>query len=261
MMRTVICHYHIFKNSGTSFDHVLTHSFGERHLTFDGPFPFFTIDQEQLDRIITRKSGAVAFSSHQIQMPAPVSRAYRVIPVVFLRNPFLRIESIWRFKRASADGTKTSAAAARLSFADWLRQSLGDPDEIGQVSNGQTRALAAQLRARPVLRRFADRVEYDLDIAKANLTSALVGRTESFEADVTRFRTYLAGQGLDLLIPSSGVHLNATDRSKCPEREREAWLLDSLTGDLCDRLVAANCQDAELCRLADAMIAQDRIAA
>ncbi len=260
-MRTIICHYHIFKNAGTSFDHILTHSFGDRHLSFDGPFPFFTIDQEQLDRIITRKPDALALSSHQIQLPAPVSSTYRVLAAVFLRNPFLRIQSIWRFKRASADGTITSASAMRLCFADWLRHSLDHPDEIAQVSNGQTRALAARHRSRPELRRFDGRIEYDMGAARANLASVhLLGRTEAFGRDIRRFQVQLAGAGLTLRLPQN-IHLNATEASGCDPRDRVGWLMDSLPGDLCDRLIAANLQDAELCETADALIGQNQVAA
>lgn len=106
-MRTVIIHYHIYKNAGTSFDHVLSHNFGDRHELFDGPYPFFTIDQEQLDRIIMRRPQAVAFSSHQIMLPPPGSLDYRALAAIFVRNPFLRIASIYRFKRGPerADGT------------------------------------------------------------------------------------------------------------------------------------------------------------
>ena len=98
-MRTVIVHYHIYKNAGTSFDHVLQHNFGDRVELFDGPYPFFTIDQEQLDRIILRRPAAVAFSSHQVILPAPSSLDYRTLSAIFVRNPFLRIASIYRFKR------------------------------------------------------------------------------------------------------------------------------------------------------------------
>ena len=47
-MRHVICHYHIYKNSGTTFDHLLARNFGDRHVCFDGPFPYFTIGQKEL---------------------------------------------------------------------------------------------------------------------------------------------------------------------------------------------------------------------
>ncbi len=96
-MRTVICHYHIYKNSGTSFDLLLEQNFGDRHICFDGPFPFFIIDQEQLTRVIERKRGVIALSSHQIQLPVPVSLDFLVLPVVFIRHLMLRVQSIYKF--------------------------------------------------------------------------------------------------------------------------------------------------------------------
>jgi hypothetical protein len=260
-VRTVLCHYHIFKNSGTSFDAILRHSFGDRHLSFDGPFPFFTIDQEQLDRIITRKTGAVAFSSHQILLPAPVSPAYRVLPVVFLRDPILRAASIWRFKRQSADGTRTGDLAARLSFADWIAASLDDPSEVVHVSNGQTRALAAPFRSRAVARRTGEGVVYDLDLALSNLGSAThVGRTEHFAADIDRIGAALAAEGLPLRLPPD-LHLNATERDAGTPADRVARVLGSLPPPLADRLIAANRQDNALLALADTTITAERTAA
>lgn len=250
-MRHVICHYHIYKNAGTSFDHILGHTFGSRHLSFDGPFPFFTIDQEQLDRIIARKREAVAFSSHQIQLPPPASPDYRVHAILFLRHPILRIASIWRFKRAHPDGTATAEAAARLSFADWVRHSLDDPQEVTHVSNAQTRLVSARPRSRPAMRRTAWGVTYDLDLALANLDAvAVIGRTEHFAADARTIATRLAPFGLALTLPAD-LHRNATEVSCRAPADRVAETLDALGPQLADALLAANAQDLALRALAD----------
>lgn len=245
-MRTVICHYHIYKNAGTSFDAVLRASFGDRHLSFDGPFPFFTIDQEQLDRIIVRKGDAAAFSSHQIQLPVPQSRDYRVLGVVFLRHPILRLASVWRFKRRSADGTVTARLAAAHDFAAWLAASFADTREITQVSNAQTRLLSAPHRSRAPLRRVPGRVEYDLDQARANLAgAACVGRTETFAEDLARFAAITAAAGLSL-VPPADLHLNATAIPTDPVGAQVARLIDDLPPALADALMAANAQDLAL---------------
>ena len=86
-MRHVICHYHIYKNSGTTFDHLLERNFGDRHLRFDGPFPYFSIGQRELAKVIARNRSCVAFSSHQISLPIPASLDFNVLPVVFVRHP------------------------------------------------------------------------------------------------------------------------------------------------------------------------------
>ncbi|MDO5642258.1 MAG: hypothetical protein Q4G26_07725, partial [Paracoccus sp. (in: a-proteobacteria)] len=154
-MRTVLVHYHIYKNSGTSFEQVLDESFGPAHERFDGPYPFFIIHQDQLDLIIRRRVQAVAFSSHQVLLPQPSAVDYRVIAATFLRHPVLRLGSIYRYKRGSGDGSMTAELASAHDFAGWLRESFRHPTELTQISNAQTRYFAgsygrpAQPEARP----------------------------------------------------------------------------------------------------------------
>lgn len=288
-MRKVIVHYHIYKNAGTSFDHVLDHNFAGRHETFDGPFPFFTIDQEQLDRIILRRPHTVAFSSHQITLPAPSSLDYRPLCAVFLRNPFLRIASIYRFKRGpeTADGTpiallppdqqapaleqagahvelagqfdttSTGLAAQQMDFAGWLDHCLTSRTEIVHVSNAQTRFLSGVPRARPLLRRDAAGMTYDLTTALRNLSGIdLLGRTEQFETDVARFAAILANHGIPLTVPED-TRKNVTQGHDRSTAERVESLLSALPGALRQRIEAANRQDSQLYERACALIERD----
>jgi len=197
-MRTIICHYHIYKNSGTSFDLMLAQNYGESHICFDGPFPFFSIDQEQLSRVIERKINIVAFSSHQIQLPVPASLDYLVLPVVFVRHPLLRILSIYRFKRQVFDGTSTSKAAQDMSFDEWLTYCFSDRQEVTHVSNAQTRLLGAAYRQKPLIRRRPHAMEYDVHQAIRNIESVkLLARTELFDQDVGRFPEILRKYGIE----------------------------------------------------------------
>lgn len=288
-MRTVILHYHIYKNAGTSFDHVLTHNFGDRHELFDGPFPFFTIDQEQLDRIIMRRPQAVAFSSHQIVLPPPSSLDYQAVSAIFLRNPFLRIASIYRFKRGpeTADGTPigqlplarrlhalkeallpteladnvdmttTAQAARQHDLAGWIEHCLNTPAEMTHVSNAQIRFFASPYRSRPLIRRTQAAITYDLSTALRTLAGVeLLGRTEQFEADVTRFADILKPRGLSLELPSDTRH-NVTEGGGRSTAERVEAMLSSLPPGLRDRLVRANEQDAALYDRACALIERD----
>lgn len=305
-MRTVILHYHIYKNAGTSFDHVLSHNFGARHELFDGPFSFFTIDQEQLDRIIMRRPQAVAFSSHQIVLPAPSSLEYRALAAIFVRNPFLRIASIYRFKRGPErpDGTplgvlspedlqaelarraleaqraanpkagpdlpppdplpapefdtsSTAQAARTHDMAGWIEYCLASAAEIGNVSNAQTRFFACQFRLRPVHKRTADGLTYDLGTALRTLSGVeLLGRTEHFESDVARFADILAGYGLTLRLPEDTRH-NVTHAAADSTGDRVEAMLSTLPPALRDRLVRANQQDAALYDRACALIERD----
>ncbi|MFC0342332.1 hypothetical protein [Paracoccus niistensis] len=305
-MRTVILHYHIYKNAGTSFDHVLTHNFGGRHELFDGPFSFFTIDQDQLDRIIMRRPNAVAFSSHQIVLPAPSSLDYRALAAIFVRNPFLRIASIYRFKRGPErpDGTplgalspedlqaelarraleaqraanpeagpglpppdplpvpefdtsSTAQAARKHDMAGWIEHCLSSRSEVVHVSNAQTRFFASPYRTRPLHKRSADGLVYDIATALRMLTGVeLLGRTEHFEADVARFGDILAPHGLTLNLPEDTRH-NVTHAGTDSTAERVEAMLSSLSPDLRDRLIRANRQDSALYDRACALIERD----
>ncbi|MCV2870152.1 sulfotransferase family 2 domain-containing protein [Defluviimonas sp. WL0002] len=256
-MRTVICHYHIYKNSGTSFDDALARNFGAGHLSFDGPFPYFSIDRAQLDRIICRNPDRQAFSSHQIRLPVPASLDYRVLAATFVRNPFLRVASIWRFKRAHADGTRTSELARRMAFAEWLDHALSDPQEITHVSNAQTRILGEDGTGRLLMRRGPSRMEYDLEQARANLRNvALLGRTDHYEADLLRFSRRLDAEGISLDSPVT-QRLNVTDASTGSVAQRVAALFEELPESLVARFVMANDQDVALCDHATRLI-EDR---
>ncbi|MFO1473599.1 MAG: sulfotransferase family 2 domain-containing protein [Lysobacterales bacterium] len=199
-MRHVICHYHIYKNSGTTFDHILERNYGDRHVRFDGPFPYFSIGQRELAKVIARNKAAVAFSSHQISLPVPASLEFNVLPVVFVRHPLLRIHSIYRYKRSENDGTLTSDNAARMDFDEWCRTSLAHAVEIVQVSNSQTRMLGAQAGEVSLSRRHKEWMEYDLQQALRNLRLVeLLARTEHFAGDIARFGAVLARYGIEFV--------------------------------------------------------------
>ncbi|WBU63240.1 sulfotransferase family 2 domain-containing protein [Paracoccus aerodenitrificans] len=255
-MRTVIVHYHIYKNAGTSFENMLDASFGPAHERFDGPFPFFTIDQDQLDRIIRRRVTAKAFSSHQTVLPQPTSLDYHVLAVLFLRHPVLRIGSIYRFKRNEQDGTSTSLLAKNHDFAGFIEACFAARSELPHISNGQTRQLSAAYGRNPLVARRKDCMEYDLATARRNLAAVdLLGRTEHFEADIRRFAPVAAAYGLTLTIPEQTRH-NVTQPTDQPVAERVEAELAGLSDTLRTKLLAANAMDLELYDLANRLIAQ-----
>ena len=85
----------------------------------------------------------------------------------------------------------------------------------------------------------------------------LLGRTEYFDADLTRFVGIAARYGLALTIPEV-THHNATERSTAPVAERVEALLSQLPGALRERLLAANQQDLALYAMAERLIGATR---
>lgn len=254
-MRTIICHYHIYKNSGTSFDALLTDNYGEQHICFDGPFPFFSIDQEQLSRIIERKINTIAFSSHQIQLPVPVSLDYQVLPVVFIRHPLLRILSIYKFKRQTNDGTATSRAAQDMTFDKWLSHCLSDRQEITHVSNAQTRMLGSAYCRKPLIRRKQSGMEYDINQAIRNIKNVqLLARTEFFDQDVRRFPEILAGYNIEFKYKEIEPQNTTDNNQHIPISERLEKIKQSVSPEMYKVLFDANEQDLLLFESATSLI-------
>ncbi len=254
-MRFVICHYHIYKNSGTSFDTLLSNNYGDNHITFDGPFPFFTIDQEQLARVIERKTEVVAFSSHQIQLPVPGSLDYQVLPVVFIRHPLLRILSIYKFKRQTFDGTTTSKAAQNKTFDEWVSHCFSDRQEITHISNAQTRLLGAATRQRPLMRRKPHAMEYDVHQAMRNIENVpLLARTEFFNQDVGRFPGILDRYGIEFSFQEIDPQNTTSKNHHKSIDERLDQIKLSVKTESYQKLLNANEQDLLLFENASRLI-------
>ena len=254
-MRHVICHYHIYKNSGTTFDHLLERNFGDRHIRFDGPFPYFTIGQKELAKIIVRHRNVVAFSSHQISLPVPVSLDFNVLPVIFVRHPLLRIQSIYRYKRAGKDGTLTSQNAASMDFDEWCKACLAHSAEIVQVSNSQTRMLGGQPGEVSLMRRHKEWMEYDLQQALRNLRGVeLLARTERFGEDVSRFPGILARHGIAFdATDAEPQNVNGSDLQMTIE-QRLQRVEAELRPETYGKLLAANQQDLSLYAAVERML-------
>ena len=104
--RSVIVHYHTFKNSGTSFDELLTANYQDAHLCFDGPFPYTLFNQQELLKVIRRNPNKIAFSSHSIRLPVPTDLEHNAIAALFVRHPMLRIRSVYGFEMRSAEAAE-----------------------------------------------------------------------------------------------------------------------------------------------------------
>ncbi|TXS91335.1 hypothetical protein FV139_16520 [Parahaliea maris] len=198
-MRTVICHYHIFKNSGTSFDEQLTANYGDAHCIFDGPFRYSKINQDELIKIVSNHKDCIAFSSHQINLPVPSSIDVRVEPVVFVRHPLLRIRSIYQFSKKSPATSFVGEFSSGLDFGDWINECIKSKAGLTMISNAQTRLLSNVYNRPSIQRRSASGgLICDFNQAVRNLSQVnLLGRTEFFELDVSKFTKIMAEFGVE----------------------------------------------------------------
>lgn len=119
--RRIVLHYHIFKNAGTSVDAILRSCFADAFMTVDGPVPEFFINQTEVNVMLRNRDQVKALSSHQIRLPVPEDRRLVHLPIIFVRRPELRIQSMWRFQRSRNDSHPATRLARQLEFADWIR--------------------------------------------------------------------------------------------------------------------------------------------
>ena len=200
MPRTIICHYHIFKTAGTSFERVLRNNFGQRHLSFDGPKTSSMITQTELIKVINTHPNVASISSHQITLPAPVSDQFLALPVVFVRHPILRIRSVFLHENRNASERLKSPMEG---FEAWFEELVaGHPNQL-QICNLQTNLLCREANSLPKGVNANGRPLYDLEAALSNLSRvSCIGRAECFDEDVASFIPQFAAAGIEFDYPS-----------------------------------------------------------
>jgi hypothetical protein len=183
--RTIILHYHLFKNAGTSLDLVLKRNFGARWVTAEFPNEGLVRNTEQVADWIRANPDAVAFSSHTAQGPIPQIDGVRIVSVMFLRDPIARIRSAYQFERDQGADTWGAELAAANDFAGYVSARLARPGDR-QCRNFQTCRMAMLA---PPLPDMGPKPGPDSELARAFrglATLACVGLVDEFDRSVAR---------------------------------------------------------------------------
>ena len=247
-MKNVIAHYHIFKNSGTSFDKILKLNFHQQFLSFDGPFVFTIIDQKEFLRILARFENVKALSSHHLKLPVPASLKVNVIPVVFVRNPILRIFSVYNYNKINNDNTNLSKNSYENNFNSWVEENLSNPILISEISNIQTRFLSHAYNENvPASINKKDCITFDYNQALRNINNVdLIARTEYFDLDVELFSKKLSRFEIEFKFYKN-IHENKSQNiNSFSVDEQLANVRQQLSEKNYVKLVNANQQDIKL---------------
>jgi hypothetical protein len=138
--RTLIFHYHLFKNAGTSVDELLRRNFGSRWVSQEFPgnrrenaagVAAFICDTPHLQ----------AISSHTALLPVPKISGVKIFPIIFIRHPIDRLRSAYEFERRQNANTAGARLAKIHDFAGYLRELLRNPRHR-QIRNFQTFRLS-----------------------------------------------------------------------------------------------------------------------
>ncbi len=145
-MRTIILHYHLFKNAGTSLDRILRDNFGDAWLTREFPIDEsqFKGNTPEVEAWIRENQQAAAFSSHTMMGPLPKIEGVRVVSLMLLRDPIDRIKSAYRFERSQETKTFGSVLAKHTDLEGYVKVRLSLPNDR-QCRNFHTHRLASLL--------------------------------------------------------------------------------------------------------------------
>ena len=141
--RTVILHYHLFKNAGTSLDQILQRNFGDRWATREFPARPGG-NTAEVEAWIRDTPEASVFSTHTALGPLPQVEGVRIVSVMLLRDPIDRIRSAYRFEHRQEADTWGAKLAKEHDFEGYVRARLARPGDR-QCRNFQTHRLASMV--------------------------------------------------------------------------------------------------------------------
>lgn len=180
MTRTIVLHYHLFKNAGTSIDTILRNNFGDRWITKE--FPTQPLGHMELVADwIRQHPDADAFSTHTALGPIPKMDGVNIVSIIFLRDPIERIRSVYKFERTQGGNTLGAKLAAENTFDGYVRARLALEGDR-QCRNFQTARLASFVRG----------PKPELDRAIAGLKElSLVGFVDDMDQSLTQLAAVL----------------------------------------------------------------------
>lgn len=234
MTRTVVLHYHLFKNAGTSLDQVLKENFGDRWVTAE--FPTNTADNSAAVAAWIRDiPQAVAFSTHTALGPVPRIEGLNLITVMLLRDPLERVRSAYRFERRQQADTWGAQLAKAHDLRGYVTARLDRPGDR-QCRNFQTDRLA----------RLVPGPEPELQRALRGLEQlSVVGLVEDFDGTLRRLAAALTDSYPDFTVRPVRANASAK-RIPPPIGPRVRRLLEAANGDDHRVLQAARSMVADL---------------
>lgn len=243
-MRTLVVHYHIFKNGGTSVDRILRTAFGERWASLEGPTPTSLLRPSDLAAFARDHPGVVAVSSHLLRPPAPTGLS--VLPLVLLRHPLDRAYSVYSHERRSPEGdVESGAVARRASFRQFVLWCLDHKASGGMVIADYQVIHLSQASFRNGHIYNAVATEEDLTQAIDYLGGgACFGTVDRFDAAMARLRR-AAGE-IGLPIAAVTALENTTDGRPRGLAERLSLAREELGPALCGRFMRENELDFRL---------------
>jgi hypothetical protein len=201
--RTLVFHYHFFKNAGTSVDEMLRQNFGVHWANQE--FPGARRENGAAVEAFIRASPQLeAISSHTALLPVPQIEGLYIFPIVFVRHPLDRLRSAYEFERGQRAETAGARLAKKHDFGGYLRELLGNKP-LRLARNFQTFRLSQDQ---------VNRKGSELERALRTIDGLpFVGLVEEFDTSLARLEELM--RAFRPTFRSVNAHANAS-RSRGP---------------------------------------------
>jgi len=241
----VILHSHLFKNGGTTFDWILRRNFGDRFLDHRQGREMKEGGRRYLHRLLQSSPALCALSSHHLPWPVGKLRGRTLLATLFVREPLLRVKSVYEFERIQFASDSPGATYARShDFNSYVRWRLRS--DVGAVIRDYHVRCAAGVKPgnsvdmnRCLFRRAC---RYLLD-------TPLVGIVEAYDQSMVYFEHELTPYfpAIDLAYVPQNINPLA-GQPEAPDPAEE--MLSRLDTDVRAGLLAANAFDQKFYRRA-----------
>ena len=235
--QSILLHFHIFKNAGSTIEWLLEKNFPKKNLSIDGESPGEIIQMEQINDILEKKTLIKTISSHQIRYPIPKNTRFNFISILFLRHPIDRAFSIYYFKKNEIDNSIGSIKARSMSLPEFIKWNM-DFKEYMPMKNFQVLFLSNKTTKEGVS-------EKDLEIAINRMkSSSIIGVVDRMDESLVIAESFLKQEFPKINL--AYVKQNVSQERKGTMIERLKHSEDSLGADLKNRLIEYNKLDMKL---------------
>jgi hypothetical protein len=116
LKNSVILHFHIYKNAGSTIDWILEKNLGKKFKRIDFPNkPEGRLPFSMILNYLRKNPTIQAISSHHLQFPVFEDNYFQFLPIIFIRHPIDRAFSMYSFKKYSEDGKDMDMIMAKTS--------------------------------------------------------------------------------------------------------------------------------------------------
>ena len=175
--------------------------------------------------------------------------------MIFIRNPLLRIRSVFLFSKRSVEKVPETVTRSDplAGLEEWITQKLWENPEL--ISNMQTSMLSRCYKVPPKLEWRAGRAHLDLQLAINHLSVVpCLGRVEYFDTDVSSFTETLSGCGIPFVYTKQKAENVSSPDHQSTVEEQLRSIEQNLSPETWQKLNWLNHQDLALYEIAHEMV-------